>query len=244
MDGSNPTLMLVYGANGINIEPGYDVSVTSLVERGWVIAMAHVRGGSEKGVQWHRDGTGLNKMNSITDFIDCTQYLIDNKYTNSSILCAKAEREGATILGYIANNYPSLFTTFVMRQPFVDITNSLLDIEGVYADEAKEWGNIHNQEVFDVVNKIDPYLNISRHDYPNMLIVGTPFDYKFSMKQQMKYTARLRASQTNDPTIILDLGIGFDPKFEQYRAFDETAQDNAFLFSTLNLFPAQFGSSK
>lgn len=243
LDGSNPTIMHVLGANGKNVELGFDISMANLAERGWVVAYTHVRGGGEKGHQWHVEGSGTSKMNSMNDFVECANYLIDQKYTNSSVLCAKSYHEGGPILGYVANNHPNLFATLIFKEPFLDLTSSFLDNTRFFlADEVKEWGDIQNKEEYDVINSYDPYINVSRHEYPNMLVCGSPFEYRYQLHQQMKYVAKVRANKTNNPIILFDSGVSVSTKPEGERPFIDAAQDLGFLYSTLNLFPTKFGA--
>lgn len=242
-DGKNPTLVIVYGSHGIPLETAFDTSLISLLERNFIIAFAHVRGGGEKGEAWHNAATLFNKQNSFDDFIDCTNYLINEKYTSSEYLAAKSRDEGCIILGYVANNYPNLYKVLSMNEPIVDLVGTLVDDERriYYSDLLEEYGDPLVEKDYNNIIKYDPYTNIKEQEYPNILITcGSEFS-KYPVYHGLKYTAKLRKLKINSDSMLLTkpklLALNISPEQKEIK---DRADELAFICGNLGVWPKRF----
>lgn len=242
-DGKNPTLVLVYGSHGISLDTSFDPSYISLLERGFIIAFAHVSGGGEKGEAWHNMATLSNKQNSFDDFLDCTNYLINEKYTSSEYLAAKSRDDGCIVLGYIANNHPNLYKVLSMNEPLVDIIGTLVDEERrfFYSDLLEEYGDPLIENDYNNIMKYDPYNNIKQQEYPNILVTcGSEFS-KYPVYHGLKYTAKLRKNRLNKDSILLTkpklLALNITP---EQREIKDRADEMAFICGILGVWPKRF----
>eukprot|EP01097_Dermamoeba_algensis_P008807 TRINITY_DN600_c0_g1_i1.p1 TRINITY_DN600_c0_g1~~TRINITY_DN600_c0_g1_i1.p1 ORF type:complete len:285 (+),score=80.53 TRINITY_DN600_c0_g1_i1:105-959(+) len=240
---SNPTLMIVYGAYGRNLEVDYQNQNLSLLERNWVIAFAHVRGGSENGREWYEQGKKHMKKKSISDFLSCARKMVRDGYTNPSLLCAITHSAGAVVLGAAANISPDLFRCLVMKVPFLDIITSMSNPDlPLTAHEYEEWGNINNDKsAFDCVSSYDPYLNV-RDDtvYPNMLITGSTNDIRVPFWQPLKYVAKMRHNKMREKFTCLlkmDSAGGHFGLGGRFGPLLESAYDYSFLIHFVSALP-------
>lgn len=237
MNGANPTLVSVYGAYGTPMSPSYNPMYISLIERGWVVAFAHVRGGGDLGPEWHRGGKQLNKKNSFSDFISCSNYLLTQGYTDKKMMAATTASAGGIVLGYVANNFPDLYKALIMKVPFVDVLNAMMDKSlPLTVHEFDEWGNPENPKDYENIHSYDPYTNINKHDYPAIYIKGAIGDIRCPIWQQARYTAKLRELRTNKEMLMLSIEhfFGHTGGTDAERMKD-MATEIAFLYKALDI---------
>jgi len=240
LNGNNPTLLFGYGAYGINLELNFKPEWIPLLERGWVLGYAHVRGGGELGKQWHAEGREMKKVKSFEDFIACAEYLVDNKYTNPSRLAGHGSSAGGLIIGYIANNRPDLFKALVMRVPFLDVANTMQNPSlPLTVHEYDEWGDPECTEVLKYLQSYSPYSNVSSQEYPWMFISTALNDARVQMSECLKWKASIcNLNMANDRKICIyansDSGHMGAPNESDY--FADTALEISFLYQSLNLF--------
>jgi oligopeptidase B len=198
-DGSNPALIYSYGSYGYSTDVHFSASMYSLIDRGFVYAIAQIRGGSDLGEQWYEDGKLLNKKNTFTDFIACSEKLINDGYTSSDKLAAMGGSAGGLLMGAVTNMRPDLYQTIVAQVPFVDVINTMLDDTlPLTTGEYEEWGNPNEEEYYNYILSYSPYDNISAQDYPNILVTGGINDSQVLFHEPAKYTAKLRALKTDN----------------------------------------------
>ncbi|MCB9360617.1 MAG: prolyl oligopeptidase family serine peptidase [Flavobacteriales bacterium] len=202
---SNSGLILkVYGAYGAITTPSFDPQDAILLEQGYTIAYAHVRGESILGQSWYKSGRELQKEKSILDYVACAEYLIKKDYTTSELLIGYGNSAGGLIVAQAVNLKPELFNTIVLDHPYLDVTNTMMnDTLPLTIDEYKEWGNPQNKEVYDYILKYSPYQNIKPQQYPNVLLIASYQDFQTPIWQVAKYTARLRENNLSDSEIIM-----------------------------------------
>ena len=214
IDGTAPCLIYGYGAYGLSSPPSFSISRLSLVDRGFVFAIAHVRGGTEKGWRWYRNGKLGHKVNTFTDFIAATEYLIDNKWCARDRIVADGGSAGGTLMGAIANMRPDLYAGIIAEVPFVDVLNTMLDDTlPLTPPEWPEWGNpITDPEAFRTILSYSPYENVRAQDYPAMLVFAGLTDPRVTYWEPAKWVARLRATKTDENILLfrtnLDAGHG------------------------------------
>ena len=169
---TNKTLITGYGAYGLNLDMGFNIANLAAVEKDWVVAMAHVRGGNEKGPKWHLDGKLKNKMNSIYDFLSCTEYLIANKYTHPNLLAAKGESAGGMLVAQVLNLRPEYYRAAVLKVPFLDVINTLADTSlPLTLTDYLEFGNpFKSEELYRLISSYSPYENLKKIEYPGIYI--------------------------------------------------------------------------
>jgi len=195
-DGNNPLLLHGYGSYGISREPTFSSNRLSLLDRGFVYAMAHVRGGGEMGRYWYEDGKLLKKKNTFTDFIACAEHLIAEKYTSSDKLVIYGGSAGGLLVGAVTNMRPDLFKAVIADVPFVDALNTMLDSSiPLTVIEYEEWGNPNEREYYDYIKSYSPYDNVEVKDYPHMLITAGLNDPRVQYWEPAKWAAKLRARQ-------------------------------------------------
>ncbi|MFO7722102.1 MAG: S9 family peptidase [Bacteroidales bacterium] len=236
-DGNNPALLYAYGSYGYSTDPWFRSSVLSLLDRGFVYAIAHVRGGEEMGRTWYEEGKLLKKMNTFTDFIACSEFLIKEKYTNSDKLFAMGGSAGGLLMGVISNLRPDLYKGIIAAVPFVDVVTTMLDETiPLTTGEYDEWGNPGEKAYYDYMLSYSPYDNVSRRDYPNMLITTGFHDSQVQYWEPAKWTARLREMNTSDNLILLHTNMDFghggaSGRFQVYR---EIAMEYGFMLMLLD----------
>ncbi|SYZ72339.1 Protease 2 [Candidatus Zixiibacteriota bacterium] len=235
-DGSSPMLLYGYGAYGLNSDPHFASDRLSLLNRGFIYAIAHVRGGGEMGRQWYDEGRLLKKKNTITDFIACAEYLIKEKYTSPNKLAIEGASAGGILIGGAINMRPDLFAGAVLQSPFVDVLNTMLDSTlPLTVTEYEEWGNPHEKIYYDYIKSYSPYDNVAAHEYPSLLIHAGLNDPRVSYWEPAKWTAKLRALKTDNHILMLktSMGSGHFGESGRYAYLKETAFNFVYL---LHLF--------
>ncbi len=231
-DGGNPLLLYSYGSYGSSSDPRFNSNVLSLLDRGFVYAIAHIRGGQDLGRQWYEDGKLLKKINTFNDFIDCSVYLIEEGYTSAEKLFAMGGSAGGLLMGAVVNMRPDLYKGVIAAVPFVDVVTTMLD-ESIPLTTAEydEWGNPNIREYYDYMLSYSPYDNITAQAYPNLYITSGLYDSQVQYWEPTKWTARLRYYHTGDALILLDTNMeaghgGASGRFSRLR---EIARQYAFL---------------
>jgi len=237
-DGSNPLLLYGYGAYGIPSEARFSSIRLSLLDRGFIYAIAHVRGGGELGRQWYEDGKLLRKRNTFTDFIACAEMLIAEKYTSAEKLVINGGSAGGLLMGAVVNMRPELFEVVVAEVPFVDLINTMLDRSiPLTVIEWEEWGNPHLEKYYNYMKSYSPYDNVGPKAYPHMLITAGLNDPRVAYWEPAKWTAKLRATKTDDNILLLktDMGKGHFSASGRYDYLKEVAFKYAFIFAKLGI---------
>ncbi len=234
LDGTSPALLYSYGSYGYSTETSFTQSVYSLVDRGFVYAIAQIRGGSEMGEQWYEDGKMLNKKNTFTDYIACSEYLIDNNYVAKDKLSAMGGSAGGLLMGAVANMRPDLYQNVLLLVPFLDVVTTMLDETlPLTTGEYEEWGNPNDKEYFDYMLSYSPYDNLEAKDYPNMLVTGGINDSQVLYHEPTKYVAKLRTLKTDDNLLLLHMNMesGHHGATGRYDKFKDTAFNYAFILA-------------
>ncbi len=235
-DGANPLLLCGYGAYGISMSATFSVPRISLLDRGVIYAIAHIRGGGDLGEQWRDDGKLMKKKNTFTDFISCAEYLIGEKYTSSDHLAIEGGSAGGLLIGAVLNVRPDLFKVAHLAVPFVDIVNTMLDESlPLTVPEFLEWGNPKNKEEYDYMKTYCPYTNIGPKSYPAMLITTSLNDSQVMYWEPAKYTAKMRAVRIDKNPLLLkmNMGAGHGGASGRYDAYNDQAFIYAFLLNQL-----------
>jgi oligopeptidase B len=231
-DGKAPLLLYAYGSYGISTDPGFHSAILSLLDRGFVYGLAHIRGGSEMGRYWYEDGKLLKKKNTFTDFNDCAQYLVDEKYTSSDKLFAMGGSAGGLLMGAILNLRPELYKGVVAAVPFVDVVTTMLDETiPLTTSEWDEWGDPRKKEYYEYMLSYSPYDQVKAINYPNILVTTGYWDSQVQYWEPAKWVAKLRAMKTDKNTLVMDCNMvaghgGASGRFERYRI---TALEFAFI---------------
>ena len=233
LDGSAPLLLYGYGSYGYSIPPNFNSNRLSLLDRGVVYALAHIRGGGEMGEEWREAGRMMKKMNTFTDFINSAEYLIKNKYTSSERLVIQGGSAGGLLMGAVANMRPDLFKAVVAQVPFVDVLNTMLDASlPLTTSEYIEWGNPNEKAAYDYMKQYSPYDNIGRKNYPSMLVKVSLNDSQVPYWEGAKLVARLRTMKTDNNPLLLkaNMGAGHGGSSGRYDYLREVAFDYAYMF--------------
>ena len=231
-DGSNPTLLLGYGSYGHSYDADFDSDVFSLVDRGFVVGIAHIRGGGEMGRKWKNAGKFEHKINTFTDFIACAEHLVSAAYTCASKLVISGRSAGGLLMGAMANMRPDLFQAIVAGVPFVDVINTMLDETiPLTVIEWEEWGNPKEKKFFDIMSSYSPYDNIRETEYPHILVLAGLNDPRVQYWEPAKWTAKLRAMTTGENIILMktDMGAGHGGNSGRYGHIKDTAFEYAFI---------------
>lgn len=237
-DGSNPALLYSYGSYGSTTEPYFRSTVISLLDRGFVYALAHVRGGSEYGRSWYEHGKLLNKKNTFTDFNDCAHYLVDENYTSTDKLFAMGGSAGGLLMGAIANMEPELYKGIIAHVPWVDVVTTMLDDSiPLTTSEYDEWGNPNDKVYYDYMLSYSPYDNVKKMAYPAMLVTTGLHDSQVQYWEPTKWVAKLRDMKTDDNLLILktNMEAGHGGASGRYERYHETAFDYAFMLKELGM---------
>ena len=235
-NGGNPTLLYGYGAYEVSNDPMFDPARLSLLERGFVFAIAHVRGGGELGRGWYEDGKFMNKTNTFTDFIACASHLIDQGYTSSRQLAIRGHSAGGLLIGAVLNSRPDLFSCAVAQVPFVDVVTTMLDeTVPLTVSEYEEWGNPNDVEYYEYMKSYSPYDNVRAADYPAMLVTAGFNDPRVSYWEPAKWVAKLRAMNPEQLQLLLqtEMGAGHSGPSGRYESWREEAFVTAFVLSHL-----------
>jgi oligopeptidase B len=231
-DGKNPLLQYGYGSYGSSVYPYFSADRLSLLDRGFIFVMAHIRGGSEMGREWYYDGRQLQKMNTFTDFIDVSKFLVAEGYTSPGHLYAYGGSAGGLLMGAVLNMAPELYNGVVAAVPFVDVVTTMLD-ENVplTSGEWDEWGDPRKKEFYDYMLSYSPYDNVRATDYPNILVTTGLHDSQVQYWEPAKWVAKLREFDTGDNLLVLktDMEAGHSGKTGRFRRVEDTALYYSFL---------------
>ena len=228
----NPLLLYGYGSYGSSMDPTFNAARLSLLDRGFIYAIAHIRGGQELGRQWYEDGKLLNKKNTFTDFIDCAKYLVKENYTNPDILFCRGGSAGGLLIGTVINMAPDLFHGAVAAVPWVDVVTTMLDETiPLTTSEYDEWGNPNEKEYYNYMLSYSPYDNVAAKEYPNLLVTTSMHDSQVQYWEPVKWVAKLRSLKTDQNTLILktEMEAGHGGVSGRYKRYKETAFRYAFL---------------
>jgi oligopeptidase B len=232
LDGSAPLLLYGYGAYGIPETPVFSTARLSLVDRGWIWASAHIRGGSDKGWGWFLDGRGPKKTNTFTDFIACADHLAAQGYSRPGRMAAYGGSAGGMLMGAIANMRPDLWGAIIAAVPFVDVLNTMSDVSlPLTPPEWPEWGNpLEDAAAYDAIAAYSPYDNVAPRPYPAILATGGLSDPRVTWWEPEKWIARLRENTTSDRPVLLKINLdaghgGASGRFDRLK---EVALDYAF----------------
>ena len=231
-DGSNPVLQYAYGSYGSTIDPYFSNVRLSLLDRGFIFVIAHVRGGEYLGRQWYEDGKLLKKKNTFTDFIDCTLHLIQENYTSAEHMYASGGSAGGLLMGAIANMAPHLYKGIIASVPFVDVVTTMLDETiPLTTGEYDEWGNPNDPEYYHYMKSYSPYDNVVAQDYPNMLITTGLHDSQVQYWEPAKWVAKLRELKTDKNKLLFhtNMEAGHGGASGRFEALREVAEEYAFL---------------
>jgi oligopeptidase B len=233
-----PLYLYGYGAYGESLDPWFSHARLSLLDRGFVFAIAHVRGGGELGEAWYRAGKLQHKSNSFNDFIACAEHLIASGYTTPNQLAISGGSAGGLLIGAVLNMRPELFAAAVAEVPFVDVLNTMQNPElPLTVTEYDEWGDPHEPEVYQRIKGYAPYENVSAQAYPALLAVAGYNDSRVQYWEAAKWVAKLRSNKTDDNLLLLktDLGAGHGGMSGRYQALKDVALEYAFLLKVLKL---------
>ncbi len=237
-DGSNPLFLYGYGSYGISMDPSFDSPILSLLDRGFVYAIAHVRGGQEMGRYWYEEGKLLKKRNTFTDFIACAEHLIHEKYTSSDRLFAAGGSAGGLLMGAVMNMRGDLFKGILAIVPWVDVVTTMLDDSiPLTTSEYDEWGNPNEMEYYQYMLSYSPYDNVAASRYPNLLVTTSLHDSQVQYFEPAKWVAKLRALKTDSNRLLFRIKMqaghgGVSGRYNQYR---ETAFRFAFILDVLGM---------
>jgi oligopeptidase B len=231
-DGTNPLLQYAYGSYGVTMEPYFSTTRLSLLDRGFIYAIVHIRGGEDLGRQWYEDGKLLKKKNTFTDFIDCSQFLIQEKYTSPDHLYAEGGSAGGLLMGAVVNMAPELYHGVIAQVPFVDVITTMLDDSiPLTTGEYDEWGNPNKKEYYDYMLSYSPYDNVKEQTYPNMFVSTGLHDSQVQYWEPAKWVAKLRTHKKGNTVLYLhtNMDAGHGGASGRFEAIKELAKEFAFL---------------
>jgi len=237
-DGTAPLLQYGYGSYGITMDPGFSTAVVSLLDRGFVYAIAHIRGGQEMGRDWYENGKLLNKRNTFTDFIDATHYLVAQKYADPKRIFAMGGSAGGLLMGAIANMAPQDYRGLVAQVPFVDVVTTMLDESiPLTTNEFDEWGNPKEKRFYDYMLTYSPYDNVKRQAYPAIFVGTGLWDSQVQYYEPAKWVAKLRSLKTDSNPLILRINMeaGHGGKSGRFQHYRETAEQYSFVLDLAGL---------
>ena len=238
LDGSAPLLLYAYGSYGYSIPPTFSSTRLTLLDRGVIYVIAHIRGGGELGEEWRQAGRMMNKMNTFTDFIACAEHLVKAKYTSSDRLVIQGGSAGGLLMGAVTNMRPDLFKGVIAQVPFVDVLNTMLDASlPLTTSEYIEWGNPNEKAAFEYMKQYSPYDNVARKHYPSMLVKVSVNDSQVPYWEGAKLVAKLRTMKTDKNPLLLkvNFGAGHGGSSGRYDALHETAFDYAYALWQMGL---------
>ncbi len=223
---TNPCLLYGYGSYGFSMDPWFNADRLSLLDRGFVFALAHIRGGSEKGRYWYEEGRQLNKKNTFTDFITCAEFMINSGYTERDHLYAMGGSAGGLLMGAVVNMRPDLFHGISAAVPFVDVITTMLDDSiPLTTGEYDEWGNPNKREYYDYIKSYSPYDNVKEQAYPHMLVTTGFHDSQVQYWEPAKWVAKLRELKTDNNHVLLktEMEAGHGGKTGRFKSLEDTA---------------------
>jgi oligopeptidase B len=233
-DGNSPLLLYGYGSYGISTDATFSSSRLSLLNRGFVYAIAHIRGGQEMGRQWYEDGKMMKKKNTFTDFIACADYLIKDDYTSKQHLYAMGASAGGLLMGAIVNMAPDLWHGVIAGVPFVDVVNTMLDEKiPLTTNEFDEWGNPKDKDAYFYIKSYSPYENVEKKNYPNLLVTTGLHDSQVQYFEPSKWVAKLRAKKTDKNILLLhtNMDFGHGGASGRFDSLKDVALQYSFLFT-------------
>jgi oligopeptidase B len=231
-DGKNPLLLYAYGSYGHSMDPTFSSVRLSLLDRGFIFAIAHIRGGEDLGRAWYENGKLLTKKNTFTDFIDCSKFVIAQKYTSPEHLYAEGGSAGGLLMGAIVNMAPELYHGVIAQVPFVDVITTMLDDSiPLTTGEYDEWGNPNDKQYYDYMKSYSPYDNVTAQKYPNMLVTTGLHDSQVQYWEPAKWVAKLRVMKTDNNLLFLDTNMeaGHGGASGRFEALKEVAKEYSFL---------------
>jgi len=231
-DGKNPLLLYAYGSYGATMDPYFSSTRLSLLDRGFIYAIAHIRGGEDMGRLWYENGKLLHKKNTFTDFIDCSKYVINEKFTSKEHLYAEGGSAGGLLMGAVVNMAPELYHGVIAQVPFVDVITTMLDDTiPLTTGEYDEWGNPNEKEYYDYMKSYSPYDNVKAQDYPNMYVSTGLHDSQVQYWEPAKWVAKLRTLKTDNNLLFLDTNMdaGHGGASGRFEALKELAKEFSFL---------------
>ena len=237
-DGTNPALIYSYGSYGLSSDVFFSTAYYSLIDRGFVFAIAQIRGGSDMGEQWYEDGKLLKKKNTFSDFIACSEKLIEDKYTSANKLAAMGGSAGGLLMGAIANMRPDLYQTIVAQVPFVDVITTMFDETlPLTTGEYEEWGNPNDEEYYNYIKSYSPYDNVKEQNYPNLLITGGINDSQVLFHEPSKWTAKLRTFKTDNNIVLLHMNMesGHGGATGRYSRIKDVAFEYSFILNRVGI---------
>jgi len=237
-DGSAPLLQYAYGSYGSNTEPGFGSGRLSLLDRGFIYAIAHIRGGQEMGRKWYEDGKMLTKKNTFNDFVDCSKFLIASHYTSPDKLFALGGSAGGLLMGAVVNQAPELYRGVVAAVPFVDVITTMLDETiPLTTGEWEEWGNPKNKLYYEYMKSYSPYDNVKKQAYPNLLVTTGLHDSQVQYWEPAKWVAKLRTMKTDNNQLLLrtNMEAGHGGASGRFEALKEVALEYAFMLNLLGI---------
>ncbi|QKG52186.1 S9 family peptidase [Hymenobacter sp. BRD67] len=235
-DGTGPLLQYAYGSYGISMDPTFSSARLSLLNRGFAYALCNIRGGQELGRKWFEDGRMLHKKNSFTDFIDCSLFLVKDKFTSPAKLFAEGGSAGGLLMGAIVNMRPDLYKGVIAEVPFVDVVTTMSDASiPLTTGEYDQWGNPADKKYYDYMLSYSPYDNVKAQKYPNMLVLTGLHDSQVQYFEPAKWVAKLRATKTDNNLLLLhtDMDAGHGGASGRFKALHDVARQYAFLFMLL-----------
>jgi len=233
-DGSAPLLLYAYGSYGASMDASFSSNRLSLLNRGFIYAIAHIRGGQEMGRQWYEDGKLMKKKNTFTDFIDCGEFLIKEKYTSKGHLYAMGGSAGGLLMGAVVNMAPDLWNGVVAQVPFVDVITTMSDPTiPLTTNEYDEWGNPADKDAYFYMKSYSPYDNLEKKNYPNMLVTTGLHDSQVQYFEPAKWVARLRVLKTDKNLLLLktNMEAGHGGASGRFDYLKEIAMEYAFLMA-------------
>jgi oligopeptidase B len=236
LDGRNPLYLYGYGAYGLITEPSFSSERISLLDRGFVFAIAHIRGSGDLGRRWYDDGKLLKKKNTFSDFIACAEHLVAERYTSPDRLAIAGGSAGGLLMGAVLNMRPDLFRVAVAHVPFVDVVNTMLDPTlPLTVTEYEEWGDPNDRKFYEYMRSYAPYENVIRAAYPNILVTAGLNDPRVSYWEPAKWVAKLRDLKTDGNVLLLktNMGAGHGGPSGRYERLSEKAFEFAFVLSRM-----------
>ena len=238
LDGSAPLYQYAYGSYGFSTDPTFRSNWVSLLDRGFVIAIAHVRGGQELGRHWYEDGRLLNKKNTFTDFIDVTEYLVRHQYGARDKVIAQGGSAGGLLMGAVANMAPQAYRAIIAYVPFVDVVTTMLDESiPLTTNEFDQWGNPNQKLYYDYLLSYSPYDNVKARAYPAMLVFTGLWDSQVQYYEPTKWVAKLRATKTDQHPLVFSVNMagGHGGKSGRFQRYHDTAREYAFVLDQLGI---------
>jgi oligopeptidase B len=227
-----PLLLYAYGSYGATIDAGFSSSRLSLLNRGFIFAIAHIRGGEYLGRQWYEAGKLLRKKNTFYDFIDASKYLINEGYTSSNHLHALGGSAGGLLVGVVLNEAPQLYRSVIAAVPFIDVMTTMLDESiPLTTGEYDEWGNPNDKIYYDYMLSYSPYDNVKKQEYPNLMVTAGYHDSQVQYWEPAKWVAKLRTHKTDNNALFLvtNMEAGHSGASGRFNALKETAKEYAFM---------------